>query len=126
MLKSSNAVETGLKSAAENQGEAENSVSEGDQNGQTPSLQAPELTEMDPSATEARPLSASSNQGRREQLQEKFEPLRRQDAPCQKNRMRATTKETNKVERRMEELMKSLRGVPRNTTRDTDSTATDE
>ncbi|XP_023703433.1 dentin sialophosphoprotein-like [Cryptotermes secundus] len=124
MLNSADAVELGLKSAAENQGGAENSVSEGDENAQTLSLQAPELKEMDPSATEAWPLNTSAKQERREQLHEKFEPLRRQDAPCEKNKMRKTMKETNRGQRRLEELTKRLRAVPQNTTRDPDSTAT--
>jgi DNA repair ATPase RecN len=56
------AVQLGLKVAAEKQEEAENSVPEEDENAQTLSLQASELKEMEPSGTEARPLTANAEQ----------------------------------------------------------------
>ncbi|XP_033608900.1 putative surface protein SACOL0050 [Cryptotermes secundus] len=62
MLNREDAVEPDMMSAAETQGGAENSVSEGDENGQTLSLPAPELKEMDPQATEERPVNASAEQ----------------------------------------------------------------
>ncbi|XP_033606231.1 uncharacterized protein LOC117282081 [Cryptotermes secundus] len=62
MLNRVDAVELGLKSAAGNQEGAQNSVSEGDGNAQTLSLQAPQLKEMEPSATEEGPLNASAEQ----------------------------------------------------------------
>ncbi|XP_023716409.1 uncharacterized protein LOC111869261 [Cryptotermes secundus] len=99
VLNSVDAVEPSLKSAAENQGEAENSVSEGDENAQTLSLQASELKEMDPSATEARPLNASAKQERTEQLDEKLEPLRRQVSPWQTKKIRKETKKKKRGKR---------------------------
>ena len=106
------AVELGLKGAEEEQEKAINEVSVEGENAQTLSLQASELKEIEP-------LNSTAEQERREEFHEKFEPLRKPPI-----RARRTEKVTNPAMRHLEEFQKRLRGVPQNTTRDSDSTPT--
>ncbi|XP_023708084.1 uncharacterized protein LOC111864801 [Cryptotermes secundus] len=155
MLNSADAVGLGLRSAAENQGGAENSVSEGDENAQTLSLQAPELKEKDPSATEARPLSASSKQVQKElgvpKTDNRMKRLEKENRRLRKILKNPTEERGKQLDeefeppsmqdalcqknymrrikrqsRKMEDFIKNLIAAPRNRTRDPDSTATGE
>jgi hypothetical protein len=67
-----------------------------------------------------RKLLKKLTEERGEHLDQEFEPLRMQDALCQKNYMRRIKKQSM----RMEELIKKLKAAPRNRTTEPDSTAT--
>ncbi|XP_033611203.1 uncharacterized protein LOC111874073 isoform X2 [Cryptotermes secundus] len=152
MLNRADAVEMDLMSAAETQGGAENSVSERNENGQTLSLPAPELKEMDPQATEERPLNASAEQVQTElevpKTDKQMKRLEKENRRLRKILKNLTEergeqldeefeppsmqdalcqknymRRVKKQTKKMEDRITSLRAAPPNRPRDLDSTA---